>query len=397
MAKDVKARIEKFNEGRNRDLLDYKYEAMRKDSLIFFRGSCHLFYEDFPKNTGFDSSPLGWITGDAHLENFGVYKSNDRQVYFDLNDFDEGCLAPISWEIARFLTSIYLVFKVNNIDEATATELAQKFLSHYCQYLGSGKAKHVEEALADHITGYLFQQVEKRRRKDFLDKRTEVVNGTRIFKIPQKKIFPLDPARKTTLKNLFDRWAQQQKTPAFFKVHDIAIRLAGTGSIGLKRYIFLVEGNGSPDDNYLIDMKQCPSSSLSNYITVHQPVWSSQAERIISIQTRMQYETPALLSSIDFEGSSFQIKELQPQEDKLDFDEHHINEAEWPHVLKTMSNVLASAQLRSSGRQGSAIADDLISFGKSQDWQEPLLEYSRQYAKQVEEDYDSFCQSFTEK
>lgn len=285
-------------------------------------------------------------------------------------------------------------YLIKSIDEDTAHELAQEFLANYSQYLASGKHKHVEESLADHITADLFQQVKKRNRKDFLDKRTEVLENKRRFKIPQKKIFPLESSRKNNLTTLLQRWAKTQNNPQFFEVHDIALRLAGTGSIGLKRYIFIVEGNGSPDENYLLDMKECRTSSLKNYINLAQPTWSTEAERIIDIQTRMQYEIPALLSSLDFENTSFIIKELQPQEDKLDFAEHTIDQEEWPHVLKTMANVLASAHLRSSGRQGSAIADDLMSFGQSQHWQQSLHEYAIKYAKQVEKDYTSFCSAF---
>ncbi|MFM6271696.1 MAG: DUF2252 family protein, partial [Dolichospermum sp.] len=75
------------------------------DPFYFFRGTCHLFYEDLSENSGMNLAPLTWICGDLHLENFGSYKGNNRLVYFDINDFDEAVIAPCTWEIVRFITS----------------------------------------------------------------------------------------------------------------------------------------------------------------------------------------------------------------------------------------------------------------------------------------------------
>ncbi|MFM6845202.1 MAG: DUF2252 family protein, partial [Dolichospermum sp.] len=105
MSNNIKTRIEKFNNGRNPELLKLKYKKLATDPFSFFRGTCHLFYEDLYENSGMNLAPLTWICGDLHLENFGSYKGNNRLVYFDINDFDEAVIAPCTWEIVRFITS----------------------------------------------------------------------------------------------------------------------------------------------------------------------------------------------------------------------------------------------------------------------------------------------------
>jgi uncharacterized protein (DUF2252 family) len=389
----VKARIDEFNKGRDPKKLIYKYNAMKANPFAFFRGTCHLFYEDLPKAGIFYNAPLVWITGDTHLQNFGVYKSTDRLIYFDLNDFDESALAPSSWDIARFLTSIYLVSELLKISTDQAELVIEYFLSHYTQAIALGKAKGVEAKTADQITQDLFKQVKNRSRADFLDKRTKKEGKERRFKLTSK-ILAIEKARKAALKVFLEQWGAQQPRPKFFNVQDVAAHLTGLGSIGIDRYIFLVEGKGSPNNNFLLDLKEATVSSLKPYVFTPQPTWDSQAQRIIAIQTRMQYEVPALLFPLTFEGKSFVLRELQPREDKVNFEDRTMDTPHFTELIKTMARVLASAQIRSSGREGSAIADELIAYGTDSDWRSPLINYARDYAKQVRADYHAFCEAF---
>jgi len=87
--KSLEKRLKKFNVEFLEDSLKLKYERMAKDAFSFFRGTCHLFYEDLSKEKNLPASPPIWISGDLHVENFGSFKSDNRLVYFDLNDFEE--------------------------------------------------------------------------------------------------------------------------------------------------------------------------------------------------------------------------------------------------------------------------------------------------------------------
>ena len=127
--KSIAARIKEFNKNRIPDMVELKYKAMADNAFRFYRGTNHLFYEDLINSkTILPNSPLAWICGDLHLENFGSFRSDNRLVYFDLNDFDEAVLAPAAWELARIVTSIFIAFDALKIEQKRAINLAQLFL-----------------------------------------------------------------------------------------------------------------------------------------------------------------------------------------------------------------------------------------------------------------------------
>src|SRR5215470_13505215 len=137
-------RIRRFNQGRDQLLLKLKYQAMRADVFAFFRGSCHLFYEDWPKSTALNDTPPVWSCGDLHLENFGSFKGDNRLVYFDLDDFDESILAPCLWEVSRMVTSIFVGFSDLPIYKRETLAMAKRFIHHYAATLASGKAVSID-------------------------------------------------------------------------------------------------------------------------------------------------------------------------------------------------------------------------------------------------------------
>ena len=128
MAIDVVGQIQGFNAGRDPERLAMKYRAMRASPFAFLRGTCHLFYDRLPRGGVFKSAPLVWVCGDLHMENFGSYKGDNRLVYFDVNDFDESALAPASWDLVRFLTSVCVGAGGFSIGESRAQTLCQSFL-----------------------------------------------------------------------------------------------------------------------------------------------------------------------------------------------------------------------------------------------------------------------------
>src|SRR5712692_1326653 len=86
-------RIQAFDAGRDPRLLQMKYKLMQHDVFAFYRGTCHLFYQDWPADSPLNAAPSAWLCGDLHLQNFGSYKGDNRLVYIDINDFDESVLA----------------------------------------------------------------------------------------------------------------------------------------------------------------------------------------------------------------------------------------------------------------------------------------------------------------
>jgi len=135
----VTEKILAFNKDRVPALVKLKYGFMSQDVFRFYRGTCHLFYEDLSKKINWEDKTKCWITGDLHLENFGTYKGDNRVVYFDMNDFDESLLAPSTWELSRLLTSIHLAAHVLNFSEELADELALTYTNTFTNVLKSGK------------------------------------------------------------------------------------------------------------------------------------------------------------------------------------------------------------------------------------------------------------------
>ena len=134
-------------------------------------------------------------------------------------------------------------------------------------------------------------------------------------------------------------------------------------------------------------------SGRYTYLSFSQPEWNSQAERAISVQQMMQAVSPALFHQVKIKGKSYIMREYQPTEDKLDLSFHN-QELKLDKLMTTLGQVVAWAQLRSGGRQGSAIADELIDFGQHQGWRNDLIDYAQNYAQAVDIYFQEFHQDF---
>ncbi|MDR3715340.1 MAG: DUF2252 family protein [Puia sp.] len=388
-------RIKQFNSDRIPVYTALKYKMMAQNAFRFFRGTCHLFYEDLKESDAIPQYPLSWICGDLHLENFGSYKGDNRLVYFDLNDFDEAVLAPVTWELARMITSIFTGLDSLGIKKKEATRVARLFLHTYSEMIGKGKARYIEPQTARGIVLEFLDQVCERRQKELLRARTVKKEGRLKLLIDEIRLFALDKPLKRELTAHLTKWIGD--TPLLrgrYRVIDAAFRIAGTGSIGVRRYVFLLKTTREPKKHLLIDMKQSPPSSVQPYCVGPQPAWSSEAERVVTIQEHMQNIAPALLSTTMFKEQSYVVKEMQPADDKINFLLIKDHYEDISRVIRDMALLTASAQLRSSGRRGSAVADELVAFGNDHHWQAGILEYASGYAAKVKKDYREFLKAY---
>lgn len=390
--RDVWQLIRSFNRQRISSILPQKYAKLPKNAFTFFRGTCHLFYQDLPVNLTTFSAPIVWICGDLHLENFGTYKGDDRQIYFGINDFDEGALAPCTWDITRLLTSIFLAADPLNLDRSDADKLADLYLNSYTNTLSIGRIRSIVEDNAHGIVESLLKDLRKRKRIELLDERTELIKDCRQLRFDHEKTLNITPQQYHQIARTIDDWTKFQANPDFFEVLDIGFRVAGTGSLGLDRYLILVAGKGSPDNNYLLDFKQQPISALQSYLRA-QPQWQNQATRVMTVQQLAQSAPPALLAAIEFNDGSYLLRELQPTQDKITLKASKVDLLQLEKLIDTMAQTTAFVHLHGSGKSGAAIAQELIDFGHNLDWQQEVLIYARNYARQVEIDYQNFCKA----
>jgi uncharacterized protein (DUF2252 family) len=390
----VAERIHNFNSNRLPFYTGLKYQAMAKDPFYFFRGTAHLFYEDLANANTLPIVPLTWVCGDLHLENFGSYKGDNRLVYFDLNDFDESALAPAAWELARMATSIIVGLNTMGAGAPEAKNMALLFLKSYAMVLSKGRSRYIEPQTAKGIVQSFLLKVGERKQKDLVKERTIRKNGDISLLIDRKRLFPIDDVALTKkLAEFVDGWMVNVHHHRF-EVIDAGFRIAGTGSLGVKRYLFLLERLHGDRKYLLLDMKQAQASSLQAHAPNQQPAWLSEAARVVAVQERMQNISPALLRPVLFNNESYVIKEMQPTADKIDFATLENRFDDMEEVLENMALLTASAQLRSSGRQGSAIADDLIAFARDEAWMPAIIEYALQYANQVKADYIQYLAAY---
>jgi uncharacterized protein (DUF2252 family) len=389
----VAQRILEFNKGRLPDLLALKYKAMRANPFSFFRGTCHLFYEDLSKAPKIKDDTKAWICGDLHLENFGTYKGDNRAVYFDMNDFDEAILGPCSWELVRVLSSVYAAAGPIGYSLKQAEQLCHAFLSSYVQHLSRGKAGAIEKDTIGGLVRTFLIGLKLRKREEFIMSRTVLKKGKIKLRIDNRKALKVSAAQKKKLISFMNTWRANRPDKKFFKVLDVAFRIAGTGSLGVERYIFLVKGNG-PGQHYLIDLKEASPSCLRKYVKIHQPHWDNEAQRIIQVQDRVQAVPPALLNDVQFNGKHFLLKELQPLQDKMSLLICKGKKKKMTELICALANITASAHIRGGGRQGSSIADDLITFSGQKLWQQQILAYAKAYEGKLTSDYASYCEAY---
>ncbi len=387
---DLNTRILKFNQGRDPHLLEVKFKSMQANPVAFFRATCHLFYEDWPANSPLNAAPALWICGDLHLSNFGSYKGDNRQVYFDINDFDEAVLAPCTWDLARFLTSLFLGLSLQEISQPEIMRLGRLFLHEYCETVAKGHAYSVEDATAEGVVKDLLESLEKRQRKAFLDERTYDLNSKRKLKLTSGKVLPITSAEKEKITTLYQSWATRQPDQKFYKLLDVARRIAGQGSLGVDRYILLVEGKGSPDHNYLLDLKARQVSALHPYVKQPQPTWSDEATRVVTIQRIVQAVSPALLAVVKAGDKSFVLQELQPSQDKVTLEDCQGKLSRIEKLVNTLAQITAWGQLRSCDKEGATTVKKLKTFAQNLDWQPLILQYAWNYSGQVLKDYEAF-------
>src|SRR5262245_26580180 len=163
---------------------------MAKSAFSFFRGTCHLFWQDWDGGRVLDRAPLTWACGDLHFENFGAFNGDNRLDYFDLNDFDEATLAPSTRDPVRCITSLLLAAREANLETREALRLGAAFLDSYASALGDGRVRWLERDTAAGVIGRLLRHVEHRTRAALLAKRTVVRRGRRRIRLDGRLALP---------------------------------------------------------------------------------------------------------------------------------------------------------------------------------------------------------------
>jgi len=219
--------------------------------------------------------------------------------------------------------------------------LGSCFLENYSESLRAGKAKWVERATSEGMIFDLLTALRKRNRKKFLERFTELKNGKRKFVIDGKRFLRTKPRRVIELRLLLAKFHASKPNPRFYRLVDAARRIAGTGGLGVLRDAMLVEGKGTPNRNYLLDLKQATPSAVQPHVPCKQPKWESEAVRVVAIQKRVQAMAPAFLEAALLDGVPYVLHELIPLLDRVDLTNAHGDMPRLEMLLRDMADVSA--------------------------------------------------------
>ena len=210
------------------------------------------------------------------------------------------------------------------------------------------------------------------------------------------KALPASADEQAAIAGFMAQFAATQPNPDFFTVLDSARRIAGTGSLGLARFVILVEGKGSPDGNVLLDLKEARASALAGpleQLGIAQPSWESEARRVVVAQQRLQAVDHAFLVPVAFDGRSWVLRGLQPSEDRVAIAARGKHLDRLREVGSTMGAIVAWDQLRAAGRGGAAGADPLLAFAEDDRWVPPVLEIAAAMARTTASQWEAFRQA----
>lgn len=384
------------NDGRDFDRLTLKLARLRQDPFAFFRGTNPLFLKFLPRAHALFRAPCILICGDLHLENFGAFKGDNRLCYFDLNDFDEACLAPFTVDIVRFVASIKIAAPGLGLNRAQSKSLVERFLRAYLHSMADGKPRWIERSLAQGVFRALLRRAMRRTRLQLLARFTKLKAGGRRIRLDGVRTLAAMPAEQARLKRFLARICAPGAGRAFFKLLDAARRIAGCGSLGLERYILLVQGRGSPDQNFALDLKFAAPSAVADWLSGPQPQWPSEAARVVIVQRAVQAISPALLQAVHFEGQPFVLKELQPAIDRLDLARWRTKPRRIVQAIEGMGHVTAWAHLRGCGHDGAASAESLQAYVAQKAWRQSVQRLAHTASQRIHrawqiyaKDYDS--------
>ena len=343
------------DKGRLQYLLPIKYGRMMDSPFAFLRGSAVVMAADLQPTpvTGLNTM----LCGDAHLSNFGIFATPERQVVFDVNDFDEAYPGPWEWDLKRLAASAVVAGRGNGFDDSTNRKLASVVAQAYRQAMAHFASKSIMEVWYYHVNAAsvvsLFEQYAGKNAKaakltvekahshtsmHALNKITHLVDGKRQFinspplLIRLADLMSADEKKAAGDYGSVDKaWEEYRNSVSEerrllldrFRITDAALRVGGVGSVGTRCTVVLLEGD-RPEDALVLQQKQAGHSSLEPYLPKPDHDLSDQAERIIVGQRLMQASSDIFLGQAHSrKGNQYywrQFKDMKGSFDMTQFD-----------------------------------------------------------------------------
>ncbi|WIX78185.1 DUF2252 domain-containing protein [Amycolatopsis carbonis] len=400
----VREYFEASNAGRLPELVELRRERMAASPFTFFRGAAGLMAADL---AGSPSSGLtAQLCGDAHAANFGLYGTPEGRIVMDVNDFDETAPGPWEWDLKRLSASLVLAGREGGIGSAACREAAEDAVKSYRRtiralaelpFLQSWNAlpdaSAVSRARADELIDDFAEAEEKARRNTsakvvakwtrHVDDHETGLARHRFVEDPPVLTHVDDAAASSIIAGLesyVDTLRESRRTlVSRYRVADVAFRVVGTGSVGLRSYVVLLHGN--EDEDLVLQVKQAQPSALAPYLDVA-PV-EHEGRRIVHGARLVQAETDILLGWTTIDGIPFVVRQFRNLKGAIDpaaLRKDHLDD-----YGRLAGALLARAHTRSLHPQLLAgyFADD-------EDLDEAIGAYAVRYADQTEADHAEF-------
>jgi uncharacterized protein (DUF2252 family) len=386
-------------EGRIGRLLPLKYSRMSASPFAFFRGAVAIMAADLANapNTGLTVQ----LCGDAHVQNLGCFEGPDARLVFDINDFDESIDGPWEWDVKRMAASIVLAGYESGHRRSACTSEVEAFAGAYCRSIEELAEQPVLVAARHQIhrvqkaqpISAALAQAERASPADLLKKYTEPnAKGSPRFKSIEHTLWPVNPkARRDVLESLV--LYRETLAPErlhwfeFFRPLDVAFKVVGTGSVGLRDYVVLMEGNG-PKDALFLQIKQEVASAYAPYLD-HAP-FAQQGQRVVDGQRKIQPLSDLLLGWTRMGEHDYLVRQLNDHKGSIDLKQLR---GEGANELGAIAGELLA---RGHARSSDAVAIKGY-IGSCDKLVGAIVKYALEYAAVTEADFESFTKAIRDK
>jgi uncharacterized protein (DUF2252 family) len=399
-------------------LVPLRYARMLASPFAFYRGAAAVMAADLggAPCSGFEVQ----LCGDAHLSNFGAFASPDRELLFDVNDFDETLPGPWEWDVMRLAASFSVAGRERGFGDDQRRRIVAAMAAEYrgtmrrLAELGNlevwytkmdvpiiaerwGKAAGPKEVKA-------FQRsVAKAQAKDrmrALSKLTHEVDGELRIVSEPPLIVPIEElvdgvegadqeAIETQVLSVLadyrDTLPEDRRVllDSYRPVH-VALKVVGVGSVGTRAWIALLLGRDKGDPLFL-QIKEAQRSVLEPYASPS--AYVNQGERVVQGQRLMQAASDIMLgwvrtTGIDDQQRDFYVRQLWDQKGSVRIDRMD------PGALTAYAQICGMTLAHSHARSGDRIAIAAY-LGKGSTFDDSLASFAETYADLNERDYEA--------
>jgi len=385
--------------GRIPALIKLKYMLMVQSPFGYFRGAVPVMAADLAvlPSTGIAAQ----LCGDAHVRNLGAFAAPDGRLVFDINDFDETIRGPFEWDLKRMAASLVLAGRGSGHKETSARRAVETCIERYAAQVRAfakmplldvnhyqvhrlGMVAPVHQALlkAERATPmHALEQLteptpckpgEPRRFKEIKPTLTRVTTSQAAAVLAA-----LGPYRQMLE-------PQRQHLLSLYRPVDVAFKVVGTGSVGLRDYCIYFEGNG-PNDPLFLQIKEEPASGYAPYLSDAAPPHHN-GQRVAEGQKAMQVQSDPFLGWTHFGGRDYLVRQLNDHKGSIDLEDLAGGGLE--AYAEVCGELLARGHARSGDPQ---ILAGYIGDGDG--FAEALAKFGSLYADQTEKDWKELCRS----